>query len=333
MKIACFELQDWEQKFVKEKFENSAELTFSPDVLDEKNVASAKEAEALVIFIYSNITKEILDALPALKFVATMSTGFDHIDIEECKKRNIVVSTVPTYGENTVAEHAFALIFALSRRLIESVERVKSGNFSPTGLTGFDLFGKTIGVVGVGNIGIHAIRIAKGVGMEVLAYKRTPDPKLATDLGFRFVEMDQLLAESDIITLHVPYTPQTHHLINADAFAKMKDGVVIINTARGALIDTEALVAAIQSGKVAAAGLDVLEEEPMLREEHELLHKDFQIQDLKTVLADHMLLNNPKVVITPHNAFNSVEALQRILNTTSDNILGFLAGTPKNPAY
>jgi len=333
MRIACFELQDWEQDFLKQKFENTVDISFHTETLSLENAANAKDAEALVVFIYSSINKQVLDQLPNLKYIATMSTGFDHIDIEECKRRNIVVSTVPTYGENTVAEHAFALIFAISRRLIESVQRVKSGNFSPIGLTGFDLFGRTLGVIGVGNIGVHAIRIAKGIGMEVLAYKRTLEPKLAADLGFRFVSMDELLSQSDIITIHVPYNKETHHMINADAFQKMRDGVIIINTARGAIIDTDALVQAVQSKKVAAAGLDVLEEEPMLREEHELLHKEVDNEDLKTVLENHMLLNNPNVIITPHNAFNSREALERILNTTSDNIMGFLSGTPKNPAY
>ncbi len=333
MKTACFELQDWEKDFIRSKFENTLELSFSSDILNKDNAATVKDAEALVVFVNSKVDKETLDQIPNLKFIATMSTGFDHIDIEECKKRNIVVSTVPTYGENTVAEHAFALIFAISRRLIESHHRVKEGNFSPVGLTGFDLFGRTLGVIGVGNIGVHAIRIAKGIGMDVVAYKRTPDPKLATDLGFRFVSMDELFAQSDIITIHVPYTPETNHLLNADAFAKMKDGVIIINTARGAIVDTDALAKAIESGKVGAAGLDVLEGEGMIREEHELLHKDMNDADMKTVIEDHILLNNPKVIITPHNAFNSTEALQRILNTTSDNILGFLAGTPKNPAY
>ncbi len=333
MKVACFELQDFEKDFLKDKFEHTLDISFNSETLNPSNVAAIQNTEALVVFIYSAITKEILDQLPNLKFIATMSTGFDHIDIEECKKRSIVVSTVPTYGENTVAEHAFSLIFAISRRLVESFAKVKSGNFSPVGLTGFDLFGKTLGVVGVGSIGTHVIRIAKGIGMEVLAYKRTPDPKLAQDLGFRFVEMDELLANSDVITLHLPYTPQTHHFINQESFSKMKDGVVIINTARGAIMDTAALVQALQSKKVGAAGLDVLEEEPILAEEHELLHKDFPIEDLKTVLENHMLLNNPNVVITPHNAFNSREALMRILSTTAENIMGFLSGAPKNLAF
>lgn len=333
MKIACFELQDWEKDFLREKFANTLDLSLHSEVLSPNNISLESFADGIVVFIYSNVNKEVLDQMPNLKFIATMSTGFDHIDIEECKHRNIIVSTVPTYGENTVAEHAFALIFAISRRLIESHDRVKSGNFSPVGLTGFDLFGKTLGVLGVGNIGTHVIRIAKGIGMDVLAYKRTPDLKLASDLGFRFVSLDELYSQSDIITVHVPYTKETHHLLNLDAFSKMKDGVIIINTARGAIIDTDALVQVLQSGKVAAAGLDVLEEEPMLREEHELLHKDVESEELKTVLENHMLLNNPKVLITPHNAFNSREALMRILRTTEENINGFLSGTPKNLAF
>ncbi len=333
MKISCFELADWEEDFLKTKFEDTVDLDFHREKLSEENVASVKDTEAIVVFIYSKVNKQVLDGLPNLKFIATMSTGFDHIDIEECRVRHIVVSTVPTYGENTVAEHAFALIFAISRRIIESHDRVKDGNFSPVGLTGFDLYGRTLGVIGVGNIGVHSIRIAKGIGMDVLAYKRTPDDKLATDLGFRFVSLDELYKESDIITIHVPYNKETHHMLNADAFSKMRDGVIIINTARGAIIDTDALVKAIADGKVGGAGLDVLEEEAELSEEHELLHKDIGIENLKTVLENHMLLNNPKVLITPHNAFNSREALERILKTTQENILGFLAGTPRNTAY
>jgi D-lactate dehydrogenase len=333
MKIACFELQDWEKEYLTQKFKTSVDLSFNQDPLTDRNVSSFSDVDAVVVFIYSSITRDVISKMPNLKFIATMSTGFDHIDIEECKTKNIIVSTVPNYGENTVAEHTFALIFAISRRLIESHERVREGNFSPSGLTGFDLFGKTLGVIGVGSIGTHVIRIAKGIGMDVLGYKRTPDPKLASDLGFRFTTIDDLLSQSDIITIHVPYGKDTHHMIGVDAFSKMKSGVVIINTARGAIIDTTALVGALQSGKVAAAGLDVLEEESMIREEQELLHKEFQIENLKTVLEDHMLFNNPKVIITPHNAFNSREALERILKTTEENIYGFINGNPANLAY
>ena len=333
MRLACFELQDWEKEYLRTKFENTLALSFHSETLSAENVSVARDMDGIVVFIYSNINKEVLDLLPNLKFIATMSTGIDHIDIEECKRRNIVVSTVPTYGENTVAEHTFALIFAISRRIIESYERVKDRNFSPVGLTGFDLFGKTLGVIGVGNIGSHVIRIAKGIGMDVLAYKRTPDSRLAADLGFKFVTMDELLATSDIITVHVPYNKETHHLLNAESFSKMKNGAIVINTARGAIVDTGALLVAVNSGKVGAAGLDVLEEEPLLREEHELLHKEYAAEELMNVLESHILLNNKKVIITPHNAFNSREALTRILRTTEENINGFLSGNPKNLAY
>ena len=333
MKIACFEVSESEKEYFQKKFKEGFEVSFFDDPVQEIDLAKIKDAETLVIFIYSRITKEVLDQLPKLKFISTMSTGFDHIDIEECKKRNILVATVPAYGEVTVAEHAFSLIFAISRRLIESYERVKNGDFNPEGLTGFDLFGKTLGVVGVGTIGCHVIRIAKGIGMDVLGYKRTPDEKLAKSLGFKFVEMDELLNKSDIITIHLPYCKETHHFINQESFKKMKNGAILINTARGAIVDTGALIEALNEGKVLAAGLDVLEEEPLLREEKELLSKKFKKDDLVRTLENHILLNNPKVLITPHNAFNSREALERILSTTGENINGFMSGNHKNLVF
>lgn len=329
MKIAFFEVNDFEKEYFKNNIQNH-ELLFFDKPLQKENIASISDIESLVIFIYSHVTKDILDQLPSLKFISTMSTGFDHIDTVECNKKKIIISNVSTYGEITVAEHAFALLFTISRRIIESHVRVAEGAFSPEGLTGFDLYGKTLGVIGVGNIGAHVIRIAKGIGMEVLGYKRTPDPKLEADLGFRIVDMDELLEKSDIITLHLPYSKDTHHFLGENQFAKMKNGVVIINTARGSLIDTEALVMNLDSGKVLAAGLDVLEEEPMLQEEKALLSQEFNKDALLRTLENHMLLNNKKVVITPHNAFNSQEALKRIVHTTKENIEGFTSGTPQN---
>lgn len=330
MKVAFFELQDWEKDFFQKNSQGLYEAIFFDKPATKDNIGSVSDIEGLVIFIYSHINKEVLDKLQNLKWIATMSTGFDHIDIEECKRRGIKVLNVPTYGENTVAEHAFALIFAISRRLIESWERVKEGKFSPEGLTGFDLYGKTLGVVGVGNIGCHSIRIAKGIGMNVLGYKRTPDPKMEQELGFKFVDMDTLLSTADIITLHIPYSAETHHFLGEEQFAKMKDGVIIINTSRGAIIDTTALVNALDSGKVAAAGLDVLEEEPLLAEEKALLSTEYDKEALMRTLENHMLLNNPKVIITPHNGFNSKEALQRIMSTTLENIKSCSNGQIQN---
>jgi len=330
MTIAFFELKDWEKKYFEDIFRNKAQLIAYHTPLTINEVASVSDAEILCIFTYSHITKELLEHMPKLRYIITISTGYDHIDLAECKTRNIVVSNIPTYGETTVAEHTFALIFAISRRLIESHDRVRNGEFSPEGLTGFDLANRTLGVIGVGNIGKHVIRIAKGVGMNVIGYKRSPDPELEKELGFTIVDMDRLLSQSDIITLHIPYSEENHHFLNAEKFTKMKDSTVIINTARGALIDTKALLDALNSGKVYAAGLDVLEEEPILKEEAQLLSHQYNQEQLLATIENHILLHHPKVLITPHNAFNSEEALNRIVKTTEENITAFMNGTPQN---
>lgn len=330
MKIALFEIKDWEREFFEKELSGN-ELQFFAEPLRDNSVPQIHDCEVLVVFVYSRVNKTVLDALPNLKFITTMSTGYDHIDIEECKRRNIVVSNVAGYGEITVAEHTFALILAVSRRLIESVSRVRGGNFSPEGLTGFNLHGKKIGIIGVGAIGENVANIAKGFGMWVLGYKRKPDPELEQKLGIKISDnLDEVLSMSDIISLHIPYSAENHHFINQEKIQKMKDGVVIINTARGGLIDSKALLEAILSKKVWGAGLDVLEEEPLLQEEAALLSNEYNRDQLMSVLEDHMLCNLPNVIVTPHNAFNSKEALQLIAATTKDNILAFMKGTPQN---
>lgn len=329
MNIAIFEADKIEQNYFNSVFPDH-NLTFVEDDLSIENVEKVKNAEILVVFVYSKVTKEIIDLLPNLKFITTMSTGFDHIDLEAAKAKNIVVSNVPIYAETVVAEHTFALLLAISRRLEESTERARKGNFDPEGLTGFELRGKTLGVIGIGAIGKHVIEIANGFGMNILAYTRHPDLVLEQKLKFKHVDLDILLKSSDIISLHIPYTKETHHFLSKEQFDKMKNNVVIINTARGGLIHNSALLAALESGKVYAAGLDVLEEEPVLHEEKQLLSSKFDREKLQSVLEDHMLCNHPKVVITPHNGFNSYEALNKILETTHDNIESFAVGTPIN---
>lgn len=328
MKYAFFELENWEKEYFQNEIHDS-ELVFFDHALSDQTPDIAT-FEVVITFIHTQMNKELLDQMPNLKFITTMSTGFDHIDIEECRRRGIVVSNVPSYGETVVAEHTFALLLSIARRLPESIERVRSGNFMPSGLTGFELRGKTIGVVGVGSIGTNVIKIARGFGMNVIVYKRTPDYALEKELGCKFVELPILYQQSDIVTLHIPYTKETHHYLSDEAFSQMKDGVVLLNTARGALINTTALLKALESGKVKAAGLDVLEEEPLLEEEKDLLSQDFDKEKLLTVLQDHMLLNHPKVVITPHNAFNSQEALKKIVETTHENLSAFVSGVPLN---
>jgi len=329
-KIAFFELEDWEKDYLIKDL-NNCRLQFIDDPLKENNAAQAKDADAIGIFIYSAVNKKILEKFQNLKLIATLSTGFEHIDLKECRKRKITVCNVPHYGENTVAEHTFALILNLTRKIHKAYERTVRGDFTIGGLRGTDLQGKTIGIVGTGSIGQHVIRISKGFEMNVMAFDKLKNLKLARKLGFRYISFEHLLKNSDIITLHVPYNKSTHHLINKKAISKMKKGVFIINTARGGIIETSALLKGIQSGKIGGAGLDVLEGECFIREEKQILSRHFLKEcDLKTVLQDHLLLMQPNVIITPHNAFNSSEALHKILDTTILNINSFLKGKPVN---
>ena len=326
MQIAFFEVKDWEREYLSERLP-SDQLHFSSGVL-AGSAPEQRNLNALSVFIYSRVTREVLDALPALKFIATRSTGFDHIDLDACRGRGVVVSNVPSYGENTVAEHTIALLLMLSRKVHQSVLQIRSGHVDLAELTGFDLQGKTIGVVGAGHIGLHVIRIARGFGMRVLAFDVRRDPFLADLLGFEYATMERLLAESDIVTLHSPLTDKTHHLIGRDAIARMKSGAMIVNTARGGLIDTDALVEALESGKLGGAGLDVLEGEELIKEEKQLLQQPLDVERLRTAVRNRVLLSRDNVVFTPHNAFNSREALVRILEVTLANLEAFRAGQP-----
>ena len=347
-KIAFFELEPWEKEYFlknlkpqkskisdgtqkSKRFLMNCEMQFIDEHLTENNANQIKDVDAIGIFIYSSVNKKLLNNLPNLKLITTLSTGFDHIDLKECKKRKITVCNVPHYGENTVAEHTFALILNLTRKIHKAYERTIRGDFSLEGLRGTDLQGKTIGVIGAGSIGQHVVRIAKGFEMKVIAYDKFKNSKLAKKLDFKYVSLDYLLKNSDIVTLHVPYNKFTHHLIDKKAISKMKKDAIIINTARGAIIDTTALLEGLQSGKIAGAGLDVLEEECFIKEEKQILSKQFLKEcDLKTVLQNHILLKQDNVIITPHNAFNSWEALHRILDTTIININSFLKKKPVN---
>jgi D-lactate dehydrogenase len=330
VKIAFLELQPWEEKYLRGRVDGAHGIVALPGVPEDKHLTGIADAEIISPFIYSKLTAEWLAKLPKLKMIATRSTGFDHIDMAECARRGIMVCNVPFYGENTVAEHSFALILALSRKVHEAFVRVRAGNFSLEGLRGFDLKDKTIGVVGAGRIGLHVIRIARGFGMKVLAFDVKRDSFWAEVLGFEYAEMDDLLGRSDIITLHAPYNHHTHHLINRDNIHKIKRGAILINTARGGLVNTDALLKALDEGILAGAGLDVLEGEESIYEESALLGDAANPEKLRTAIQNHVILKKPNVVFTPHNAFNSQEALERILDTTAENIAAFAAGAAKN---
>ena len=232
MKIAFFETESWEKDYLQSQLKYF-DLIFFEEKIDSNNLEKILDINALSPFINSTIDKKIINSLKSLKYITTRSTGFDHIDSNTCKKNNILVSNVPTYGENTVAEHTFALILTLSRKIYPSLEKTKKGDFSIEELMGFDLKGKTLGVVGTGNIGRHVIRIAKGFEMQVLAYDIKKDQKLAKKIGFKYVSLDYLFKNSDITTLHVPYSKSTHHLIKKETLKLFKKACYLINTARG----------------------------------------------------------------------------------------------------
>lgn len=321
MQIAFFEVEKWEEKYFRNNLK-SHKLIFIDKKLSVSSAKKIKNCEAICIFIHSQVNKEILGKLPNLKLICAMSTGIDHIDIEECKKRKITVRNVPTYGENTVAEHTFALILALSRKLFDSIERVRKSDFRLDGLRGFDLYGKTLGVIGTGHIGKHVIRIGRCFGMNVIAYSKHKDKKLSHRLGFRYVPLQKLLTNSEIITIHCPLTRETSHMINMANVKLIKKGALLVNTARGGIIDTKALIYALDRGIISGAGLDVLEGEPNIIEEKQMLDNNLiKGHDWNVFIENHLLLRNRNVIITPHNAFNSREALSRILEQTLENIL------------
>ncbi|WP_309605037.1 hydroxyacid dehydrogenase [Phenylobacterium sp.] len=331
MRITIYEIEEWERSACL-ALEPAHTLTCREAALSEASVAADSEAEAISTFIWSDLSGPVLRRLPNLKLIATRSTGFEHIDLTHCRQAGITVCNVPDYGDNTVAEHAFALLLALSRRIVDAVVRTRRGDFSQTGLRGFDLAGKTLGVVGAGRIGQRAVQIGRGFGMEIIAFDARPDPAAAQRLGFRYLPLAELLARSDIVTLHVPGAAANQALLSDPQFAAMKPGAVLINTSRGGVVDTQALVRALASGRLAGAALDVLAEEDAMRDEAEIFRAGAAVetQRLQTLLADHALLAFPNVIVTPHVAYDTREAVARIVETTVANILAYASGAPQN---
>lgn len=326
MKIVFFEITPKEKNYIKKKLKNYDLQFFNEPLTKDFNYKSTLDANVISPFIYSIVSAKIISQMKKLKLVATRSTGFNHIDLSSARKRNVAVANVPYYGENTVAEHTFALILALSRNLHKAYVRTSSNDFSIDGLRGFDLRGKTLGVVGAGSIGVHVIKIAKGFGMKILAFDAKPNHILTELLDYKYVPLDELLEKSDIITLHCPYNKFTHHLLNMNNIQNVKKGALFINTARSGIIEPKALYYAIENNIFSGAGLDVFEGEDLLKEENQMLTKNVSIDHLETLLKRNILIKKENVIITPHIAFDSVEAIERILDTTIENIISFFEG-------
>jgi D-lactate dehydrogenase len=329
MKIAYVAPYAGEEEIVKELMPEH-EYIFYPTPIRDNIPNEISDVEVLSVFVDSKVTKEMIDALPNLKVIALRSTGFDHIDVAYAQSKNIIVSYVPHYGSQTVAEHTFSLILALSRQAYPMYQLLRTeGSLDVVSHEGFDISGKTIGVIGTGAIGKRVCEIAHGFRMNIKAFDLFPDQTFASAYGFEYLSLEEVLAGSDIVTLHVPATAENHHLINEKSLSKMKKGAIVINTARGTLIDTVALVKALKSGHLYGAGLDVYEGEEYMMNEMKLIDGNVDLSVWKAFAAEHELLDMKNVIMTPHMAFNTKEAKREITETTLNNISDALIGAPK----
>ena len=318
MRVAVFSTRPYDRQFLQRA--NAAgrhALVFHEARLDETSVAAADGAQAVCAFVNDCLDAGVLQRLHAggVRLLALRSAGFNHVDLAAAAALGIQVGRVPEYSPYAVAEHTVALLLALNRRIHRAYNRVREGNFALEGLLGVDLHGRSVGVVGTGKIGECFARIMAGFGCQLLGHDLRPNPACVA-LGMRYVEMPELLASCDVISLHCPLTPQTRHLIDADALARMRPGAMLLNTSRGAVVDARALITALKAGRLGSLGLDVYEEEA-----------DLFFRDLSSeVLHDDVfarLLTFPNVLITGHQAFFTEEAMTAITQTTLDNIDAF----------
>ena len=319
MKLAFFDTKSYDiPGFDRYGIPAGVEIKYFEPNLNRDTVTLAAGFDAVCVFVNDTVDAVVVEKLHQLgvKAIVLRCAGFNNVDIKACEGK-LRVFRVPAYSPHAVAEHAMALLLTINRRTHKAYIRTRDFNFSLQGLAGFDLYGKTVGIVGTGKIGRVFADICKGFGMKILAYDKFPNP----DAGLDYVDLPELFAQADIISLHCPLTEETHHLINADTIAMMKKGVTIINTSRGALVDTEALINGIKEKKVGAACLDVYEEEG------DFFYEDFSghiVQDDKLV----RLIAMPNVIVTSHQAFLTSEALDNIAATTVNNLTRFFSGDP-----
>ncbi len=331
-KLSFFNVDEEEQAVLLKTFADSGtfKLSFYQESLDVHTAAAAKDAQGIGVFIQSHVTREVIDLLPQARIISTMSTGYDHIDSAACKARDIAVCNVPSYGDNTVAEYAFGLIIALARKFKPTIERVERGIFSRAGLKGMDLKGKTLGLVGVGRIGSHMARLGRAFEMKVIAHDLRPDDELAKEFGVTYMGLEELLRQSDVVSLHLPYNKSTHHFIDSKQLSLLKPMAILVNTSRGPIVNTDAVSIALREGKMGGVALDTFEGEEIWIEEEFLKRDDLAAITLKEAMESFSIMRSERAILTPHNAFNTSEALERILITTSGNFKAFFSGKPQN---
>ncbi len=320
MQVLVYSTHPYDQEYLEAANRGKHALKFTPVALDMDTAALARGIPAVCCFVDDTLNAAVLKRLAegGTRLVTLRCTGFNNVDLEAAQLLGLTVMRVSRYSPHAVAEYAVGLILALNREIHRAYNRVREGNFLLDGLLGFDLHGKTVGIVGTGKIGTVLAGIMKGFGCALLGYDTFPN-QACIDLGMHYVELNNLLAQSDIVSLHAPLTPQTHHMIHGQAMANMKRGAMLINTSRGGLVDTEALIEALKERQIGAVGLDVYEEES------HMYYRDLSDQ----VIADDVfarLLTFPNVIVTGHQAFFTREALMTITRTTIENISDFAAG-------
>ncbi|CAM5198380.1 2-hydroxyacid dehydrogenase [Alishewanella longhuensis] len=317
MKIAVFSAKKYDQDGFSQWADASLKFTYFDSRLSQESVKLAQGCHAICAFVNDDLSAPVLKQLSVMgiEMIALRCAGFNNVDLDTAKELGIRVARVPAYSPEAVAEHTLAMMLTLNRKLHKAFNRVRDDNFALDGLLGFNMHGKTVGLIGTGRIGLATARIIKGFGCKLLCY----DVQENAELAGHYTSLAQLYQQSDIISLHCPLTPDTQHLINQDSLAQMKDGVMLINTSRGALIDTKAVINSLKSRKIGYLGLDVYEQEA-----------DIFFEDLSEQMIDDevfkRLLTFPNVLITGHQAFFTKEALQQISQFTSDNLLAFASG-------
>jgi len=318
MRVAFFSSKDYDKYYFNEANERyHQELTFLEPSLNDQTKSLAYDYPAICVFVNDHLDRNVIENLAdhGLRLIALRCAGFNNVDLEAAVNRNVKIVRVPAYSPHAVAEHAVALILTLNRKTHKAYNRVREQNFSLERLTGFDLYQRTVGVIGTGKIGSVFCKIMQGFGCKVIAYDKFPSEELQEE-GIDYVSLDELLSVSDIISLHCPLTPETYHIINASSIEKMKDGVMLINTSRGSLVDTQATVEALQESKIGYLGIDVYEQEDAL------FFKDLS----EMVIRDELIMRltgYPNVLVTAHQAFFTENALRQIANTTLKNIVEF----------
>jgi D-lactate dehydrogenase len=326
MKTVVFDTKPYDRESLEPAANGEIEWSFQPFRLDAETANAARGAKAICIFVNDKANRPALEVLCSLgvKHIALRCAGFNGVDIPAATQLGLSVTRVPDYSPYAVAEHAVALLLAINRKIPRANNRVHNLNFSLTGLVGFDLHGKTAGIIGTGKIGRVAAEILRGFGMKVLAYDPYPSPDWAKSRGVEYTDLNTLASESAVVSLHAPLTPETHHIIRRETLALMRPGVILINVSRGGLIDTKALIAALKLGKIGGVGLDVYEEEGGIFFE-DLSCKILQDDDLARLLTFR------NVLITAHQAFLTQEALAEIARVTVANLTAFANGKPFLP--